>query len=278
MGTVASKESADKRVTIPLRLVSTAVLAALSIFITVPLFLGNFLLIVADLVTYLFRFCYAAKYPNAEFATEASPETKSFFYFSTYYCQLVFTVVAWFEFKGAIFSGFDELTVIPSRDVLYPLYSAEINEKRKASLISIPNMRCYFIAWFPKLIWGAILFTAFQYFINTFYIMNQTDCVDDVCVCINSSDCSFFTPIIAYDCSIPDDDKNFCKNAYFRGDTDKKNLDFGGVSFLILFIINAILIIPFLNVLYEINGLVWGCYSGDKKVSKNEAENPMTRL
>ena len=33
-----------------------------------------------------------------------------------------------------------------------------------------------------------------------------------------------------------------------------------------------------MNVLYEINGLVWGCYSGDKNVSKNEAENPMTRL
>ena len=127
MGTVASKERADRRVIVPLRLFFTAILAGISIFSTIPLFLGNFFLLAADFVTYLCRLCAGSSSP------QSVPEgTNSFFFFSTYFCRVVFTIVAWIEFKAAILSGFDELTLIPTRDVLYPPHSAGDNEKRLA--------------------------------------------------------------------------------------------------------------------------------------------------
>ena len=194
---------------------------------------------------------------------------------------MVFTIVAWIEYKGAILSGFDELTLIPTRDVLYPPHSAGDNEKRLASIISVKDMRCYLTTWFPKFIWGAILFTAFRHFLETFYIMAQTNCVGDaVCVCINGSDCPFYTPLNSYNCKTYSDVNDFCQDAYFRGDTDKKNLDFGGVSFLVLFIINVLLFLPYMYVYFEINALVWKYFSrnNDENLSTSEANNPMTRV
>ena len=111
--------------------------------------------------------------------------------------------------------------------------------------------------------------------------MAQTNCVgDSVCVCISGSDCPFYTPLNSYNCQTSSDVNDFCQDAYFRGDTDKKNLDFGGVSFLGLFIIKVLLFLPYMYVYFEINALVWKYFSrnNDENLSTSEANNPMTRV